>query len=141
MNVLIAGDEILSYIPQRGIIVMVDKFYGIEDKVSISGLTISADNIFCEANQFQECGLIEHIAQSAALRVGYLCKSQGLDIPIGFIGSVSKFKLHLLPNIGDEIVTYVTVEHEVFNITLISAVSKIGSEVIADCQMKIFLQD
>lgn len=141
MDVLIIGDEVLSYIPQRGSIVMVDKFYGVEEKVSISGLTISADNIFCEGNQFQECGLIEHIAQSAALRVGYLCKSQGLDIPIGFIGSISKFNLHSSPHIGDDIVTYVTVEHEVFSITLISAVSKVGSEVVADCQMKIFLQD
>lgn len=141
MDVLISGVEILEYIPQRGTIVMVDKFYGVEDRVSVSGLTVSPENIFCEGGKFQDCGIVEHIAQSAALRVGYICKSQGLEIPIGFIGSVNKFNLHILPNIGDDIVTEITVEQEVFNITLISAVSKVGERVVADCQMKIFLQE
>lgn len=144
MKAVITGNDILSYIPQRGLIVMVDTFYGIEDNVSISGLTISPENIFCEEGKFQDCGIIEHMAQSAALRIGYLCKSQGLEVPIGFIGSVKNFKIYSLANIEDEIITYITIDHEVFDITLISAVtkvrSKIGEEIIADCQMKIFLQ-
>lgn len=140
MKTLISGDDILAYIPQRGVIVMVDKFYGIKDDVSISGLTISTDNMFCEEGAFQECGVIEHMAQSAALRVGYICKLQGSEIPIGFIGSVSKFSIYYTPNAGDDIVTYITVEQEVFNITLISALSKVGERVVAECRMKIFLQ-
>lgn len=141
MKVLISGDDILTYIPQRGVIVMVDKFYGIENDISISGLSITSENIFCEDDKFQECGLIEHIAQSAALRVGYIYKAQDKDVPVGFIGSVNKFNIYSLPNVGDNIVTQITVEHEVFNITLISAISKVGAEVVADCRMKIFLQE
>lgn len=141
MEVLIAGCDILSYIPQRAPIVMVDKFYGIEENISISGLTILSDNIFCDGNEFQECGIIEHIAQSAALRMGYIFKSQDNDIPIGFIGSVNKFNLHLTPEVGDEIKTYITILQEVFNITLINAVTKRSDEIVASCQMKIFLQE
>ena len=141
MEVLITGDDILAYIPQREPIVMVDKFYGIEDNVSTSGLTVLSDNIFCEGGEFQECGIIEHIAQSAALRIGYIYKSQDKDVPIGFIGSVNKFNLHLTPKVGDDIKTEIIILQEVFNITLISAVVRGGDEIVADCQMKIFLQE
>eukprot|EP00975_Prorocentrum_lima_P005690 1231614-Prorocentrum_lima.AAC.1 len=47
-------------------IVMVDSFFGIEENHSYSGLTVTADNIFCETRKLQEAGIIEHIAQSAA---------------------------------------------------------------------------
>ena len=141
MNALISGDKIFSYIPQRGVIVMVDKFYGIEDDISISGLSVTSENLFCEDDEFQECGVIEHIAQSAALRVGYLCKLQNKEVPIGFIGSVNKLNIYSLPHVGDNIVTHITVVQEVFNITLISAVCKVDTDIIADCQMKIFLQE
>ena len=64
---LIAADEIVEYIPQRPPIVMADAFYGIgEDGCARSGLTVCEDNIFVEEGALSECGLIEHIAQSAA---------------------------------------------------------------------------
>ena len=70
---LIAADEIVEYIPQRPPIVMADAFYGIgEDGCARSGLTVCEDNIFVEEGALSECGLIEHIAQSAALRAGYM---------------------------------------------------------------------
>ena len=75
---LIAADEIVEYIPQRPPIVMADAFYGIgEDGCARSGLTVCEDNIFVEEDALSECGLIEHIAQSAALRAGYMNRSRG----------------------------------------------------------------
>ena len=85
--------DILELIPQRHPIVMVDKFLGIEDNVSRTEFTISEDNIFVNNGEFSECGLIEHIAQSAAARVGYVFKSKDMPIPIGYIGSVNDFSL------------------------------------------------
>ena len=74
---LIAADEIVEYIPQRPPIVMADAFYGIgEDGCARSGLTVCEDNIFVEEGALSECGLIEHIAQSAALRAGYMDRSR-----------------------------------------------------------------
>ncbi len=69
---IISGEGILNLIPQRPPIVMVDSFCGIEDNCSYSGLTVTDDNIFCQEGKLQEAGLVEHIAQSAAARIGYI---------------------------------------------------------------------
>ena len=63
---VIQGEGILNLIPQRPPIVMVDSFFGFEENRSYSGLTVTTDNLFCEAGRLQEPGIIEHIAQSAA---------------------------------------------------------------------------
>ena len=107
--VIIRGEGILDLIPQRPPIVMVDKFYGIEDDCSYTGLTISSDNIFIENNRFKEPGIIEHIAQSAAARVGYICRQNNVPVPLGFIGSVDKMKIHTLPKVEEELDTKIKI--------------------------------
>ncbi len=137
---IIEAESICDYIPQRYPMVMVDEFLGIKETLSVSALTIKEDNIFCIDGLFDECGIIEHIAQSAALRVGFLCKKEGREVPPGYIGSVNKFKLHNLPVLGAKIKTDLIIEHEFMNISLISATVRSDSMVIAECNMKIFLQ-
>lgn len=139
MQMIIGGEDILGLIPQRSPIVMIDKFYGIEDNISYSGLTINKDNLFFDNDHFSEAGIVEHIAQSAAARIGYLCQQQQIPVPIGFIGSVDKMKFHALPVNGDELKTEITVMQEVDVITLISAIVKVKETVIAECRMKIFI--
>jgi 3-hydroxymyristoyl/3-hydroxydecanoyl-(acyl carrier protein) dehydratase len=134
---IIEGDEVLKYIPQRPPIVMVDKFFGVQENRSASGLLVTEDNIFCEDGVLQECGVIEHIAQSAAMRIGYIHISNGTEVPIGFIGSIGKLTIGSLPRVGDDLYTEVEVEMEVFDITLLSAKVMLGSRLIAECQMKV----
>ena len=100
---------------------MVDSFFGFEENRSYSGLTVTTDNLFCEAGRLQEPGIIEHIAQSAAARIGVIYTRQGEKVPLGFIGSVD-------------------IVQEVFDITLISAQVKTEEELIAECKMKIFIK-
>ena len=100
--------EILDLIPQRAPIVMVDRFLGIEDGISRTELYVREDNIFVKDSHLTECGLIEHIAQSAAARVGYVFRSEGQEVPVGYIGSVNKFSIDMLPAIGNVISTEVT---------------------------------
>lgn len=137
---IIHGEGILGLIPQRPPIVMVDSFFGIEENCSYSGLTITSDNIFCEAGKLQEPGVIEHIAQSAAARIGFIYTRQGAQVPLGFIGSVDKLKIYNLPEVGMKLFTEITVVQEVFDITLVSAQVKAGEELIAECRMKIFIK-
>lgn len=134
-------DKILDLIPQRPPIVMVDEFLGMDENFSRTCLTLREDNIFVDDGVFTECGLIEHIAQSAAARVGYIFKNKKEDIPLGYIGSVNDFKLVENPKLGDKIHTTIEVLHEVFNITLIQAQCKVGEKDIASCKMKIFLDN
>jgi predicted hotdog family 3-hydroxylacyl-ACP dehydratase len=133
-------DSILDLIPQRAPIVMVDEFLGIDNNVSRTRFTVKEENIFVDDNQLSECGLIEHIAQSAAARVGFIFKSKQQPIPIGYIGSVNNFELNKLPQVGNDISTTIEIIQEVFNITLIKASCCIGDEEIASCKMKIFLE-
>jgi len=142
MSKLVITEEggILDLIPQRPPIVMVDKFYGIEGDCSYTGLTISPGNIFIENNYFKEPGIIEHIAQSAAARVGYICRQNNVAVPLGFIGSVDKMTIHILPKVGNELHTEIKIIQEVAEITLIGATVKTGDNLVAECRMKIFLK-
>ena len=134
-------DNILNLIPQRTPIVMVEKFLGIEDNMSKTRFTITEDNIFVDNGMLSECGLIEHIAQSAAARVGYIYKTNGKSVPIGYIGSVNNFVLKDTPKVGDVISTKIEIIQEVFSITLIQAYCYVDDNEIASCRMKIFLEN
>jgi 3-hydroxymyristoyl/3-hydroxydecanoyl-(acyl carrier protein) dehydratase len=136
---LISGEEIKNYIPQREPVIMVDAFYGMEENRSFSGLGVKEDNIFVEAGLLNESGIIEHIAQSCALRVGYHCRQQNIPVPVGYIGALKNVKILALPQLGQQLFTTVTVLQEVFDITLVSAEVKVDEDVIAIGEMKIFL--
>jgi predicted hotdog family 3-hydroxylacyl-ACP dehydratase len=132
-------------IPQREPLVMIDSFYGIDGANSYSSFTVLSNNICVQNGFLQDFGLIEHIAQSAAARVGYLAKQQQSEPPVGFIGSIDNFTLIMLPATGTTIHTRITVKQEFENITLISAATYTSpamntTEQICSCKMKIFLQ-
>lgn len=137
---VVEGREILEYIPQRAPMVMVDRFYGIEDRVSVTGLTVADDTFFCEDGVLNESGVIEHIAQSAAVRAGYECKAAGKEVALGYIGAVEKLTIHRLPLAGEVLHTEITHEYEVMNITLVSAVVTVLGQPVAECKMKIYLE-
>ncbi len=133
------NNTIIDLIPQRAPIVMVDEFLGIEGNVSRTRFTIRQDNVFVDNDIFSACGLIEHIAQSAAARVGFVFKEEGKEIPLGYIGSVNDFHVVGFPHVNDVVETKITVIQNVFNITLIEAACYVDNNKIASCKMKIFL--
>lgn len=131
--------SITDLIPQRDPIVMVDNFVGLVNGISETQLTLKDDNLFIEDGHFTELGLIEHIAQSAAARVGYLCRKENKPVSIGYIGAISHMEIHFLPKVNDTLRTKIEVLQEVFNITLIKAESFTDGRLSASCQMKISL--
>jgi predicted hotdog family 3-hydroxylacyl-ACP dehydratase len=138
---LISGEEIKEYIPQREPIIMVDAFYGIEGNRSFTGLAVAEDNIFVEDGLLNESGIIEHIAQSCAVRVGYACRQQNVPVPIGYIGALKNMKISALPQVGQRLFTAVAILQEVFDITLVSVEVSVEEAVIAVGEMKIFLHN
>ena len=136
---LIEGEEIKEYIPQREPIIMVDAFYGIDDKKSFSGLTVKPDNIFVEDCCLSDAGIIEHIAQSCAVRVGYYFKLRQLPVPKGFIGAIKNMKIRSLPKVGEQLFTTVTILQDIFNITLVAVEVNVNQTLVAEGEMKIFL--
>jgi predicted hotdog family 3-hydroxylacyl-ACP dehydratase len=134
-------NEILEYIPQRPPIVMVDSLISIDEKTTVSGFMVTKENIFVENNKFREPGLVENVAQSAALGVGYVCKQNNTPVPIGFIGGVKNLIINELPLVGDDLRTEITVDYKVFEATLITGKIFVEQRLMAQCEMKIFLKN
>ena len=129
-----------ALIPQKPPIEMVDTLWMTDDTTTISGFTILTDNIFCENGIFQEPGLIENIAQTAALRAGYLAPPSPLKPPVGYIAAIKNLVIHELPAVGSVLKTEVVVKQIIFDVTLISAKTVCENRLLAECEMKIFLK-
>jgi len=140
-HVIAEGENILMFIPQRQPMVMVEKLHKAEGGQTISSLYIHENNILCKDGFFEEPGLIENIAQTAAVGVGFEYRNQSKDVPTGYIGAVQKLNIYKLPKVNSTIYTEVKVEHQVFNTTLINGKITCDNQVIADCTMKIFLDE
>lgn len=138
---LVTGASVLQMIPQKPPMAMIDTIVTVDSKKASTALTITKENIFCADGFFQAPGLSENIAQTAAAQVGYLSHLSGEAPPIGFIGAIKNLKIEQLPKVGDQLNTEIEIEHEIMNFTLINGISKVGDQVMATCQMKIFIAD
>lgn len=135
-------EDILRLIPQRPPIVMIDGFEGLDEAgVSHTTFTVPSHNMFCEDGRLNECGIIEHMAQSAAARVGWIALEKGEEVRLGFIGSINKFEVGRLPRVGQKLCTDIVVVQEVFGISLVKAVVSVDGEKVAEGEMKIVLEN
>ena len=73
---LIPNRDITQYIPQRPPMVMVDELVQAEANLAVTRFTILPDNLFLVSNQLGESGLVENIAQTVAVMVGYHCSQK-----------------------------------------------------------------
>jgi predicted hotdog family 3-hydroxylacyl-ACP dehydratase len=142
---MIEGAAISALIPQKSPIEMVDKLWFNDETTTVSGFTVKEDNIFCKDGYFNEPGIIENIAQTAAIRAGYMASllmKDGIpgEPPVGYIGAIKKLVIHQLPKAGSELKTEIIVQQVVFDVTLISGRSTVDGEPVAECEMKIFLK-
>ncbi|MCS4303740.1 hypothetical protein [Chryseobacterium sp. BIGb0232] len=125
-----------SLIPQRAPFVMVHELSEYSENHLISGFEIKDSNLFVQDGFFQASGLIEHQAQSVALHTGYKYYLLGKDAPTGYIGAIKSFEAEILPKVGDQLKSEVTILNEVMGVTLVDIVTKLNDEVIAKSQMK-----
>ena len=138
---IVSVEHIQDYIPQRPPIVMVDEILEFDEKTILTSFHIKADNIFVEDGIFTESGLMENMAQSAASKVGYACKMSGKEVSLGFIGAISKVKIHDLPKVGAYIKTKIIFERTVFNVSLINAMVYFENSLVCECKMKIVVDN
>lgn len=138
---LLEKTEVLNIIPQKPPMSMVDGLITHDDTTTTSKLTLSTQNIFCKNGFFQEPGLIENIAQTAALRAGYIANQNNLDPSIGFIGAVKRLKIFELPKYTDVIHTKITVLNQLMNASIIKGEVYVGSKTMAEGEMTIFIKE
>ncbi len=141
---LAQGNDIFKLIPQRPPMVMVDKLFECNDQKALTGLEIMYDNIFVRKGQFSESGLIENIAQSAALMTGWLAiNKQGVEqkIPLGVIGAVKDFQVYFRPEVNSELITQIEVLYRIANATIVNGKVKVNDKLAAECELKIFTSE
>ncbi len=140
MTMIIAGDDLQKFIPQKEPMVMIDRLIAAHENTFETGLLIKEDNIFCSSNRFTEPGLIENIAQSSAIGIGYNLRKEAKDPPLAYIGAVRDLKIFELPEVNTEIKTLVTVDNEVLGFIIVSGRTYSGDRLITRCEMRFFIQ-
>ena len=116
---------------------MVGKLLFADETVTRSSFIVQPTNVFVKNSSFQEAGLMENIAQTAALRAGYKAQTENSKVENGYIGSVSNFEVFELPKVNDELITEVVKQDEVFNVTIITGKIWLNDKLIASCEMKV----
>ena len=101
---------------------------------------MNRQNIFCKNGFFHEPGLIESIAQTAAVRAGYIAKKNNLDPQLGFIGAVKRMHIFELPGDTDILHTKITILNQLMNVSIIKGEVYVGSKIMAKGEMTIFKQ-
>lgn len=136
--------KILDIIPQRPPIIMVDRLTYFDPLVVKTVFTVQDGHVFCKNGRLEEAGLIENIAQTCAARTGYEVRMRlrgDGSIKIGYIGMIKQMEIFRNPLVGEQLETTVEIVEDVFSTTLVATEVKVGDEVIATCEMKIFLTD
>lgn len=132
---------ILSLIPQRPPFVMVDNILISDETKTISVFKICKENIFIENGKLKEPGLVENIAQTAAAHAGYKAQKDNKAVQLGYIAAIKNLSIKSLPKINDEIITEISIENQIFNVSLVYGKITCNDQLIAQCEMKIFISN
>jgi predicted hotdog family 3-hydroxylacyl-ACP dehydratase len=138
---LITRNDIEKLVPQREPILMVHELIAQEETKTVSHFTVEANNLFVENGKLQAPGLTENIAQTAAARAGYVSYSTNEPPKIGFIGAISKLVIHNLPEVGAQIETTIEEISAFMNVSVIRGYNTYKGQMLAECEMKIFIQE
>jgi predicted hotdog family 3-hydroxylacyl-ACP dehydratase len=131
-------ENVIPLIPQKPPFVMVSKLLYVDETSTRSSFHVTSDNVFVKDNLFQEAGLLENIAQTAALRAGYLANEENEPVKTGYIGAVKDFEVFNLPKVDDELLTEVIMENQIFDVTIFSGKVWHNENLLAKCEMKVF---
>lgn len=137
---MISGrEDIVQYIPQRKPMILVHQLLEYSGKQIISGFDIEEDHVLVSNGKLTEAGLLENMAQTAALSKGYEYALKNEEPPLGFLGAVKGFKVTRLPEVGSKIKTILELRHEILNASIVDAKVISNNEEIASCELKIFI--
>lgn len=136
---MIIEENILCFIPQRPPFVMIDELIYSGQMTTRTSFVIAEDNIFVEAGEFLEAGLIENMAQTAAAGKGHTSRMENKPAPVGYISVIKNLEIFALPKINDELITEIIIENQVFDFTTIAGKIWCNKTLMARCEMRIFI--
>ena len=131
-------NNITQYIPQRFPVVMIHDLVEASDTHAVTYLSIEPDNVFVSNGFFAEPGLVENIAQTAAVHIGYQCASKNIPIPIGYIAAIRSLKIKNLAPVGKTVKTTIRITNKVLELTVVEGKVELDGEELCSCEMRIF---
>lgn len=133
-------ENVLAYLPQRPPFVMIDDLVKADEISILSRFTVRAGHLLVKYGCFNEAGLVENMAQTAAAGTGFAAQQSGSEPPVGFIGALKNLQVNELPAVGAELITEVIFVTQVMNAHIVQATVKCEERIVATCELKIFLQ-
>lgn len=128
---------ILDLLPQRPPFIMVDRLVFFDQIKTVTEFMVQSENLAFNEGKLTSAGLIENIAQTCALRMGYLNRINNQSIKIGFIGAIRNLRIYRTPEADELLVTFIEVKEEVFQMLLVDATITSGDEILVKAEMKI----
>jgi len=135
------SDNVVNYIPQRPPMVLVSRLLSSDELKTTAELDITENNIFVDGGVLSEPGIVEHIAQCAALRAGFQAQQEQKPVSLGYIGAVNDLSIAAFPSINSTITTTITQTAAAMGAVVISAAVLNGNMHVASCIMKIFIKE
>lgn len=128
-------------IPQQQPFVMVDELVYADELVARCTFVVKADNPLVSDGLFQEGGLLENMAQTAAAHAGYIALSQNKPVLPGFIASVKDLEIYRLPAIGDRLITEISIGEHMMGFTIVHGAVRCDEIPVASCELRIRISD
>lgn len=134
--------DVHTILPQQEPFVMIDKLIAFSANSSITETLVSENNILVDDGHFSASGMMENIAQTCAVRVGFYNKYVlHNEVQIGFIGAIRNYEVYELPAVGSVIQTKVDIMQDIFGMMLVNATIVSGEKVYVTAEVKLSVKN
>lgn len=143
------GTEVTRLLPHKPPFLLISHLIGMNENRAITQFDIPIDHILLHNDHLTEVGLLENLAQSAALSPGFAhftSKETSMDAynpPLGYMGSIKKITISRIPHISETIETRTILSKSIKsgNTEIVFCTGKITSPngLIAHGEFKLFL--
>ncbi len=139
---MLRTQDVHEFLPQQEPFVMIGTLVAFGADNTVTETVIKDDNLFVDDRQMSASGLIENMAQTCAVRIGFINKMiLKSEVQIGFIGAIRNMHIDTLPHTGETITTTVEFKESAFGMTLASANITCGLQIIASAEIKIAIKE
>jgi len=134
---LLTGKALWAYLHQRPPMLLVDALWQVDATQAQTSLTITTNTLFVQHGQFQAPGLLEHIAQTAAVRAGWMARQAQQAPPMGYVAAIKNATIHHLPIVGDTLNTKILRNYQTDSFLLFQGFVYVKGQLMAESDFTI----
>ena len=143
------GTNVTKLLPHQDPFVLISHLVEMVGSMAITQFVISEDHILIENEYLSEVGLLENLAQTAALSAGYAyftnqsTEMDQYEAPMGYMGSIKKIQMKRQPHYSEKLETRTLLIRSIRSdqTEVVFCIGKVcsGNEVLAHGEFKLFL--